>query len=74
MEKTKMVREKPCGGAISVKAKHLLGLSFTAIVEDEINRLSLTHGLSDPLEISLDFPWLTWWKESALTSFWWSRL
>ncbi|GAW92642.1 geranylgeranyl reductase family protein [Calderihabitans maritimus] len=56
LEKAKMPRPKPCGGAISLRAKNLIGFDLGELIEDEINHLVLTHNFVDPLEVRLDSP------------------
>jgi geranylgeranyl reductase family protein len=53
IEKEKMPRYKACGGCLSLKAVHLLGLDLNPVVETMIYKVKFTYCLKD----SFSFEW-----------------
>jgi geranylgeranyl reductase family protein len=53
VEKEKMPRYKACGGCLSLKAVHLLGLDLNPVVETMIHKVKFTYRLKD----SFSFEW-----------------
>lgn len=51
IEKEKMPRYKACGGCLSLKTVHLLGLDLTPVLETTIYGVKFTYRLKDPFSI-----------------------
>jgi geranylgeranyl reductase family protein len=56
IEKERLPRYKPCGGCLSLKTVHLLGLDLGAVIENIIYGAQFTYCLKDPLVIKFKDP------------------
>jgi flavin-dependent dehydrogenase len=51
IEKERLPRYKPCGGCLSTKTVHLLGLDLSPVVENTIYGANFTYCLKDRFSI-----------------------
>ena len=56
IEKEKFPRYKPCGGCLSTKTFHLLGLNLTSVIENTIYGSKFTYRSKDPFFIETKDP------------------
>jgi geranylgeranyl reductase family protein len=56
IEKEKFPRYKPCGGCLSTKTAHLLGLNLTSVIENTIYGSKFTYRSKDPFFIETKDP------------------
>src|SRR4030065_2305050 len=56
IEKEKFPRYKPCGGCLSTKTVHLLGLNLTSVIENTIYGSKFTYRSKDPFFIETKDP------------------
>jgi geranylgeranyl reductase family protein len=56
IEKERLPRYKPCGGCLSLKTIHLLGLDLSTVVENTICGVKFTYCLKDPFFIQSNEP------------------
>src|SRR4030043_178181 len=56
IEKERLPRYKPCGGCLSTKTFHLLGLNLTSVIENTIYGSKFTYRSKDPFFIETKDP------------------
>ena len=56
VEKERLPRYKPCGGCLSTKTVHLLGLDLSPVLENTIYRVKFTYCLKEPFSIESKEP------------------
>ena len=56
IEKERLPRYKACGGCLSVKAFHLLGVDLRPVIETVVRGVRFTYSMRDPLLISSEEP------------------